>query len=343
MDAVALTRRLIDIPSVTGDEEAVAHYLTDVLTGLGYRVELLEAAPGRHNVLATTGAPARIVFSTHLDTVPPAIPSSEDAEYVYGRGACDAKGIVAAQLAAAERLRAEGFDTLALLFVVDEEMESVGARAANAHPLAADCRYLIDGEPTDNTLVVGTKGSLRLTLRTEGPGGHSSTPEGAVSAIDRLLDVLADLRREEWPRDPVFGATTVNIGVIAGGSRPNVIATDARADLQVRLVTPAAGVRRRIDALVAGRATIDVLTAIDPVRLTGVPGFEQTVVPFMTDIPHLTRWGTPLLLGPGSITDAHSAGERIAKRELQRGTDCYVRLARALAAGSNEGEEGGDP
>lgn len=333
MDPVALTRQLIDIPSVTGDESAVARFLGGELRALGYRVELLEAAPGRHNVLATTGAPAHIVFSTHLDTVPPPIPSREDAEYVYGRGACDAKGIVAAQVAAAQRLRAEGLDTLGLLFVVDEEMESVGARAANEYPVAAECRYLIDGEPTDNTLVVATKGSLRLTLCTTGTGGHSSAPEGAVSAIDRLLEVLMDLRRAEWPRDPVLGRTTLNIGVIAGGTRPNVIATEARADLQIRLAAAADAVRRRVAAVVAQRAAIDVLTALDPVRLTAVDGFAQSVVPFMTDIPHLTRWGTPLLLGPGSIADAHSAGERMSKRELERGTECYVRLARTLAAG----------
>ena len=332
MDPVALTRRLIDIPSVTGDEGAVGGFLAGVLGGMGYHVDLIEAAPGRHNVLATTGGPPRIVFSTHLDTVPPAIPSREDADFIYGRGACDAKGIVAAQVAAAERLRAEGMDALGLLFVVDEEMESAGARAANAYPAAAECRYLIDGEPTDNTLVVGTKGSLRLTLCTTGSGGHSSAPEGAVSAIDRLLDVLLDLRRAEWPSDPVLGSTTLNIGVIAGGTRPNVIATDAKADLQIRLAAPAEGILRRIEGIVAERATITVLTAIDPVRLTGVDGFEQTVVPFMTDIPHLTRWGTPFLMGPGSIKDAHTAGERIAKRELERGTECYVRLARTLAA-----------
>ncbi len=303
-DLLSLACDLIDVPSVSGEEAQVARFVASYLTDLGYRVELFDAAPGRPNVLATTDQPPRIVLSTHLDTVPPHIPARLADGVLYGRGACDAKGIVAAQIAAAERLRAEGVDGIGLLFVVDEEMGSVGARAANAHPLAGECRWLIDGEPTDNRLATGSKGSLRLTLCTAGVPAHSAYPEHGRSAIDALLDVLGDVRRATWPTDPIFGETTVNIGVIAGGTRPNVVPADARVDLQ---------------------------TAVPPQRLATVPGFETCVVRFTTDIPHLTNWGTPLLLGPGSILDAHSAHERISEAELAAGADAYVRLVHALA------------
>ncbi|PYP07939.1 MAG: peptidase dimerization protein [Gemmatimonadetes bacterium] len=208
---------------------------------------------------------------------------------------------------------------------------SVGARAANAHPLAGECRWLIDGEPTDNRLAAGSKGSLRLTLCTAGVPAHSAYPERGRSAIDSLLDVLEDVRRATWPTHPLFGETTVNIGVIAGGTRPNVVAADARADLQVRLVTEAPPVQALLEHAVRDRARIDYLTAVPPLRLATVPGFETCVVRFTTDIPHLTNWGTPLLLGPGSILDAHSAHERISEAELAEGADAYVRLVHALA------------
>src|SRR5207249_4485009 len=217
---------------------------------------------------------------------------------------------------------------------VAEAMGSAGARAANAHPRAGECRWLIDGEPTDNKLAAGSKGSLRLSLRTEGVTAHSAYPEQGRSAIDPLLDVLADVRRTPWPTDPFFGDTTLNIGVIAGGSRPNVVAGDARADLQIRLVTDAAPVRQLLERTVDGRARIEYLTAVNPVRLTTVPGFETCLVRFTTDIPHLANWGSPLLIGPGSILDAHTAHERISLEELAAGADMYVRLVRALLCGN---------
>jgi aspartate kinase (monofunctional class) len=329
-DPNALARRLIDIPSVSGDESSIARFLAAYLGDLGYRVELLDALPGRPNLLATTGAPPRVVLSTHLDTVPPFIGSHEDGDYIYGRGACDSKGILAAQIVAAERLRAEEVAEIGLLFVVDEEMGSLGARAANAHPRARECRYVIVGEPTDNKLAVGCKGSLRISLRTEGSGGHSAYPERGTSAIDRLLDVLADVRRVSWPGDAFFGETTCNIGVINGGTRTNVLATDARADLHFRVVTDADAVQAQLERVVAGRAEIERLSVTPPVRLLGVSGFEQCVVGFTTDTAHLGHWGTPLLLGPGSIHDAHTDHERIAKQDLSTGVELYTRLVRAL-------------
>ena len=331
-DAAALLRRLIDIPSVSGDEAELAHALAAYLGALGWKVELTDAVPGRPNLLATTGAPPRVVFCTHLDTVPPFIGAQDDGTYIHGRGACDAKGILAAQITAAERLRAERVTELGLLFVVDEEMGSLGARAANAHPRARECRYVVVGEPTDNRLVVGCKGSLRLSLHTEGSGGHSAYPERGASAVDSLLAVLADLKAARWPRDEFFGDTTVNIGVIQGGSRTNVLAPAARADLHIRLVTDADLVKRMVASVVGDRARIEYLSVTPPVRLTPVPGFESCVVGFTTDTAHLGRWGTPLVLGPGSIHDAHTGQERIARADLQEGVERYVRLARTLLA-----------
>ena len=332
-DVFALARRLIDIPSISGEEAGLARFLAGYLADLGYRVALTDAAPGRPNLFATTGAAPRVVLCTHLDTVPPFIGSHDDGEFITGRGACDSKGILAAQITAAERLRAAGLAEVGLLCVVDEEMGSLGARAANAHPRARECRYVIVGEPTDNKLAVGCKGSLRVALRTSGTGGHSAYPERGTSAIDGLLAVLTDVHALAWPVDEFFGDTTVNIGIIAGGTRTNVLATDARADLHFRLVTDGEVVRQRLEDAVAGRAHIEYLSVTPPVRLMALPGFEQCVVGFTTDTAHLGHWGTPLLLGPGSILDAHTAHERIAKAELARGVDLYVKLVRSLLAG----------
>jgi aspartate kinase len=333
MDVLALARRLIDIPSVSGDEADIARFLAGYLGDLGYRVDLVDALPGRPNLLATTGAPPRVVLCTHLDTVPPFIGSHEDDDFLYGRGACDSKGILAAQIAAAERLRAEGTAEIGLLFVVDEEMGSLGARAANAHPRARECRNLIVGEPTDNKLAIGSKGSLRVALRAEGTGGHSAYPDRGTSAIDRLLDVLADVRRTAWPHDGFFGETTCNIGVIGGGTRTNVLATEARADLHFRLVTAAEPVQALLERSVADRAHVEYLSVTPPVRLMSLPGFEQCIVGFTTDTAHLGHWGTPLLLGPGSIHEAHTPHERIAKVDVSRGVELYVRLVRSLLSG----------
>jgi acetylornithine deacetylase len=330
MSVSALTRQLIDIPSLTGDEKAVGDFVATHLASLGYEVERQEIASDRFNVIATTGEAPRIVFSTHLDTVPPFIASSEDAEYIYGRGSCDAKGIIAAQIFAAEQLRRNGLNTIGLLFTADEELSSLGAQAANNHPLARECRYLINGEPTDNRLAVGTKGSLRLIITTAGRAAHSAYPEAGDSAIEKLLDVLRDIRAIEWPSDEFFGDTTCNIGVLNGGTRPNVIPDHARAELQIRLATDIERVRNVIEEAVDGRAQLEYASAHDPVRLFSVPGFDDCVVRFTTDVPYLSNWGKPLLIGPGSILDAHTEHERIAKHELERAIDLYVKLAKTL-------------
>jgi acetylornithine deacetylase len=338
MSLFELTRRLIDIPSVSGEEREVGLFLASHLEGLGYAVELQEVARGRANVLATTAARPRVVLSTHMDTVPPFIPSAEDGGHISGRGACDAKGIIAAQINAAERLRAEGLDEVGLLFTVDEELGSLGARAANEHAAAARCEYLVNGEPTRNRLASGSKGSLRVRLAAQGKAAHSAYPEAGESAVEKLLDVLADLRALSWPRDEFFGETTCNIGTLRGGTRPNIIPAEAEAELQIRLVTPSREVGEILEAAAAGRARVEYLSAAEPVRLHAVEGFAQEVVSFTTDVPYLPNWGAPLLVGPGSILDAHTPGERVSKRELEEAVELYARLARVLL--SRGGERG---
>jgi acetylornithine deacetylase len=330
---------LIDIPSVTGDEKEVGVFLESHLHELGYNVQSQKVAEDRFNIFATTNASPRFVFSTHMDTVPPYIRSSEDDEKVYGRGACDAKGIIAAQIEAAERLRGEGIAEVGLLFTVDEEQGSLGAQVANeiGHDRAPE--YLINGEPTDNKLAVATKGSLRLNLSTRGRAAHSAYPEQGESAIETLLDVLASIRKCDWPIDKLLGQTTCNIGIIGGGTRPNVIPDRASAQLQLRLVSEAAPVRKILEAAIAGRAEIEYLSEHEPVRLQTIDGFEQCVVRFTTDIPYLSNWGAPLLLGPGSILNAHTEHEFVLKRELVATVDIYTTLARALLAKQPEARE----
>ena len=331
MNVFELTRELIDIPSVTGEEPAVGQYLSDYLERLGYRVQKQEIGSGRFNVLATTESSPRIVFSTHMDTVPPFIAASEDDEFIYGRGSCDAKGIIAAQIFAAEQLRRDNVNDIGLLFTVDEELSSHGAQAANKHPLARECQFLINGEPTDSRLATGTKGSVRVFITTEGRAAHSAYPEAGESAIEKLLDILQDIRNCHWPEDSFFGTTTCNIGVLSGGTRPNVIADHARAELQIRLGIDIEHVKRVLEDAVGTRGQLEYASAHNPVRLFSVSGFDECVVRFTTDVPYLSQWGKPLLIGPGSILDAHTDHEKISKRELGDAIDLYVRLAKKLA------------
>jgi acetylornithine deacetylase len=336
IDVFKLTRELIDIPSVTGNEFHMGTSLAELLGRLGYQIEVQEVESHRANVIATTGDKPAVVLSTHMDTVPPYIPASEDDEFIYGRGACDAKGIIAAQIAAAEKLRADGVTEIGLLFTVDEEVTSAGAKALNAHPLASVCRYLINGEPTDNRLAIGTKGSLQVTIKTAGRAAHSAYPEEGDSAIEKLLDVLADVRKIEWLSDESFGQTTCNIGVISGGTRANVIADEAQTVLQIRLATSAEGAKDLLERAVGVRASLEYKSVHDPIRLLALDGFESTIVRFTTDIPYLTNWGTPLLIGPGSILDAHTERERVAKSELLKAVEIYSNLARRLLNAGNK-------
>ncbi|MEP7075526.1 MAG: M20/M25/M40 family metallo-hydrolase [Acidobacteriota bacterium] len=330
MNLFELTKSLMNVPSVSGDEEAVGFYLRDHLESLGWTVELQKVSENQNNVIAYLNNSPRVWLSTHMDTVPPFIPPTEDDEKIYGRGACDAKGIIAAQITAAEKLRAEGIEDIGLLYTLEEERSSTGARAANEHPLAAKCEYMINGEPTDNDLAIGSKGTFRLKIHTTGRAAHSAYPEMGESAIEKLLDILEDIRHTKFPDDEFFGETTVNIGTIEGGVALNVIPPKAEAGIAVRLTTKCEPIEAALESLVRDRGEIEVLSCSEPVRMLEVEGFKQKVVRFTTDIPYLTNWGQPLLLGPGSILVAHTKDEFVLKKDLEEAVELYVNLVKNL-------------
>jgi len=330
MDLFELTKSLMSILSTSGEEEAVGFWLRDHLSSLGWTVELQKVSGNQNNVIATLNQNPRVWFSTHLDTVPPFISPTEDDEKIYGRGACDAKGIIAAQITAAERLREQGIDDIGLLYTVEEEASSTGARAANDHPLANKCEYMINGEPTDNDLAIGSKGSFRLKIKTTGKAAHSAYPEQGESAIEKLLDILDDVRHTKFPHDEFFGETTVNIGTIDGGAALNVIPPSAEAGLLIRLTTPREPIEEALTNIIRGRGEIEVLSCSEPVRMLAVEGFASKTVRFTTDIPYLTKWGQPLLLGPGSILVAHTRDEFVLKKDLEEAVVLYTDLAKKL-------------
>lgn len=333
MHLFPLTRALIDLDSTTGREREVGdflfRYLEDLVQTSGGAVERMPVEGDRFNVFAAWGEPV-VVLSTHMDTVPPFFPSSEDEEFIHGRGACDTKGGIAAMLQAARELLEEGVRGFGLLFVVGEETDSLGAQVANRHPPGS--RYLINGEPTENRLALGSKGYLYIRIEAEGRAAHSAYPELGESAIDRLLDVLARLRALPLPTDPVLGETTLNVGTLAGGRAANVVADQARAEVTVRTVGPAGDLKRRISEAVHAvpGARIAEIRETPAVQLGSLPGFATTIVKYTTDTPRLGAWGEPFLLGPGSIHVAHTPEERVAKRDLLDAARHYKDMVRQL-------------
>ena len=332
MDPVALARALVDIDSTTGREGDVGRWLATYLRDAGFVVTEQPVDDSRFNVLAIPGAPS-VVLSTHFDCVPPFFPSRIEGDRLYGRGSCDAKGILAAQVAAADRLRREGETRVGLVFVVGEERGSDGARLANtaARDAAPQCRFLINGEPTDNRLGQATRGILRLKLRASGRAAHSSYPELGESAIDKLIDALVELRSIKLPSDPVLGTTHYSVGLIEGGVAPNVISPSAEAEVMFRTVSDAAEVRRAVTPL-ERRVAIEHVLEVPPIKMTTVPGFDTAVFPYTTDVPFLSAWGQPLLFGPGSVHVAHTAEEFVSIAELNAAVDHYVTIARTLLA-----------
>jgi acetylornithine deacetylase len=339
MDAITLARQLVDIESITGNESAVGNYLYGELCRLSYHTTKIPVEHDRFNLYATAegGNPDAfpiIVFSTHMDTVPPFIASSEDATRIYGRGSCDAKGIIAAQIAAAERLRQEGLH-VGLLFVVGEERDSLGARAANefaVKQLRKSRRYLVNGEPTENRIARASKGTLRVEVTARGKMAHSAYPELGESAIDKLLAALTRLRAMALPSDPELGACTLNIGLIEGGRAPNIIPDYAHADLSYRLIGPSEDLRQRIVATAGDQVEVTFPLELPFMRLCAVEGLPTMIAAFTTDIPLLTEWGEAVLVGPGSIHVAHTEGEYIDKRQLAEAIDLYCTIARKLSA-----------
>lgn len=329
MDVIALTRQLVDIESITGNEAAVGEAIYRELCRLGYQARKMAVEGERFNVLATPPEqphPA-VVFSTHMDTVPPFIPSSEDARRVYGRGSCDAKGIIAIQIAAAERLRQDGIQ-VGLLFLVGEERDSQGAKKANEQPIGA--RFLINGEPTENHLALASKGTLRIELTASGRMAHSAYPELGESAIDKLIQALTRLRAMPLPAAGDVGPCTFNIGLIEGGRAPNVIPDHAKAHLLYRLVGPTEELKRQIVDTVGDLARVEFYLEIPFMRFHALDGWPTMVAAFTTDIPALTKWGEPLLVGPGSIHVAHTDGEYVEKRQLSEAVELYCGISKKL-------------
>src|SRR3954447_17115340 len=338
LDPIRFTRELVDIESTTYNEGAVGDFLAGFLAGRGWQVEKTpvpqpaeSAADGdRWNVYAgISGQRPDLVFSTHMDTVPPHIQFSEDADFMYGRGVSDAKGIIAAQCAAAEALRAAGF-RIGLLFVSGEERDSAGAMIANESPKGS--RFLVDGEPTDNRLALASKGALRCVFSASGKMAHSAYPELGDSAIHKLVRVMARLLEMDLPVTEDVGPSTLNIGLMQGGRAPNVIADAAQAQVLVRLVGDSAPIRAAILEAASGLAEVDFTLEIPFVRLRAVEGLPTMIAKFTTDIPKLTNWGEPVLLGPGSIHVAHTPHEQLAKKELFEAIDLYIKIAKQLLA-----------
>jgi len=332
MNAFELTRALVDIESVTPNEEAVGNYLFDYLSGIsalsGGHVERMDVEPGRFNVFAHWGDPV-VTLSTHIDTVPPFFPSHEDDQFIWGRGACDTKGIIASMIHATRDLVAEGVRGVALLFVVGEERNSAGAYAAAKQNRGS--RYLINGEPTENKLASGSKGALRYEITAKGRMAHSAYPQLGESAIEKLLDALQQVRRVSLAKDEVLGQSTLNIGTIKGGRAPNVIPDHAQAEIFIRLVDTGESSRTAIQEAVAGFADAREVLFIPAIHLGVLPGFETSVVSYTTDIPAFAgAWGKPFLFGPGSIHHAHTDQERIPKAEITEAIEIYKKLVRQL-------------
>jgi acetylornithine deacetylase len=334
MDLFELTRALVDIESITENELRVGTYLYDYLSEMAAStkgvVERMPVAPNRFNVFAHWGDPV-VTLSTHIDTVPPFFPSREDDTRIWGRGACDTKGIIASMLFAVRELLAEGARNVAVLFVVGEERNSLGAFEAAKHNRGS--KYIINGEPTQNKLALGSKGALRCEIVAKGRMAHSAYPELGESAIEKLLDALEAIRKMPLPVDPVLGRSTLNIGTISGGRAPNVIPDHARAEIFVRLIDGGDSTREALRQVLGRKAEMQEVLAVPAVLLGSLPGFETDVVSFTTDIPAFGgSWGTPFLYGPGSILLAHTSEEHVPKQDLVNAVQTYKRLVKTLGS-----------
>ena len=326
IDPIALARQLIDIPSTTENEGEIAHFLHRMLGEMGFASELQPVTSTRFNVFATASEQPRVIVNSHIDTVPPWFGSSEDEQFIYGRGACDTKGIIAAMLAAGERLREQRAD-FAFLFVVGEETDSIGAKSVQCPP----AKYVLVGEPTESKFARASKGALTAFVRFDGIAGHSAYPERGESAINKMVAAIAEINLADWGHDEILGKTTVNVGVVRGGEKPNIIAGSAECEMIFRLASDYDRTLAKLDALVANHGgTITVSRGNPPQHMVVPEGEASTIVAFNTDVPHLRSLGEPLLFGPGSILDAHGPHERIGKKELLDSVETYVKTVMEL-------------
>jgi acetylornithine deacetylase len=334
IDPIALARELIDVPSTTENELAVGELLERELIRLGFDTQRHDVTPTRFNLLARAGGHPRVVLNTHIDTVPPWIESSEDAEFIYGRGACDTKGIIAAMLAAGERLRARGIDQFAFLFVVGEETDSIGAKAANTAFENLGSEYVVVGEPTESMFASASKGALYALVRFEGVAAHSAYPHLGDSAVNKMIAAIAEINATDWGSHDHLGKTTVNVGVVRGGQRPNIVPAEAECELMFRLVSTPEEVQKKLGDLVAQHGGRVIESRGNVPQFMIVPeGQPSAVVSFNTDVPWLKNLGQPLLYGPGSILDAHGVGEKIAKADLLAAVETYEEMVIALLEG----------
>lgn len=333
-DAIAFARRLIDIPSTTDSEGPVGEFLDAELTRLGYHCRRQSIGEGRFNLLAAAGELPRVILNSHIDTVPPWFASREDGEFLYGRGACDTKGIIAAMIGAGEQLRQRGVRQFAFLFVVGEETDSIGAKQANVEFAGLGSEFVVVGEPTESTFARASKGALTCFVTFDGVAAHSAYPERGDSAITKMVAAIAAINATDWGSDELLGKTTVNVGVVRGGEKPNVIPASAECEMIFRTAGDPEGIQVRLEELLKrhdGRITMARGNA--PQLMTVPEGRESMVVSFNTDVPHLRGLGKPLLFGPGSILDAHGANERISKRDLLAAVDTYTEMVTALLEG----------
>lgn len=336
IDAIRLARKLIDIPSTTESEKAVGDFLDDELERLGFTTRTQSVSKTRFNLFAAAGARPRVVINSHIDTVPPWFESREDAEYLYGRGACDTKGVIAAMIAAGERLMSEGIEEFAFLFVVGEETDSIGAKTANTSFGDLGSEYVLVGEPTESKFARASKGAMTAVVRFEGVAAHSAYPYLGDSAINKMVAAIAEVNAADWGYDNVLGDATVNVGVVRGGEKPNIIPAAAECEMVFRTVNDSDpdGARAKLQAIVEKHGGTILRSHGNPPQHMVVPeGAPSTIVSFNTDVPHLKSLGKPLLFGPGSILDAHGANERISKRELLAAIDTYHDTVIALLEG----------
>jgi acetylornithine deacetylase len=330
-DPLALARQLIDIPSTTGDESAHAEFLDRELRRLGFTTRRQEVTESRFNLFASAGGHPRVVINSHLDTVPPWFASREDEENIYGRGACDTKGVIAAMVAAGEKLLGNDVRDFAFLFVIGEETDSIGAKSANVAFRDLGSEYVIVGEPTGSKFARASKGALTCIVRFDGIAAHSAYPHLGDSAINKMVRAIAEINATDWGRDDNLGETTVNVGVVRGGEKPNIIAAKAECEMIFRLVSTPEDIRARLEPILAKNGGTITWTHGNPPQHMLVPdGAESVVVAFNTDVPHLGALGKPLLFGPGSILDAHGANEKIGKRELLDAVETYYKTVTGL-------------
>ena len=331
IDPIALARQLIDIPSTTGDEFTHADSLDHELQRLGFQTRRQDVTETRFNLFASAGGRPRVVINSHLDTVPPWFASREDETHVYGRGACDTKGVIAAMVAAGEKLLANDIRDFAFLFVVGEETDSVGAKSANVAFRDLGSEYVIVGEPTGSKFARASKGALTCIVRFDGVAAHSAYPHLGDSAINKMVKAISEINATDWGRDENLGETTVNVGVVRGGEKPNIIPAKAECEMIFRLVSTPEDIRARLEPILARNGGTITWTHGNPPQHMIVPdGAESVVVAFNTDVPHLGALGKPMLFGPGSILDAHGANEKIGKRDLLEAVETYYNTVAGL-------------